>query len=178
MIRVSKFRRPSGYWYVRYWLAGRPVDESARTTTESAAEAYRVRREIEINTGFEPIRHAASEQLIGLYLQRRAAVRRPAERVVRSRGRGPGVVRHFFVDFPAVRGAEHLPRRPDLQVDHVRDPTRRAYVPVSSMVEGPAGPRLAVVLGSVHLKRRTESSQVRSTAYALCRFSGLREGGQ
>ena len=58
MTRVSKFRRSSGYWYVRYWLASQPVDESARTKSETTAEAYRVRREIEINVGVEPLKHA------------------------------------------------------------------------------------------------------------------------
>jgi len=27
MVRVSKFRRPNGYWYVRYWIGSDPVDE-------------------------------------------------------------------------------------------------------------------------------------------------------
>jgi hypothetical protein len=68
MIRVSKFRRPSGHWYVRYWLAGRPVDESARTKSESVAESYRVRREIEIGSGVEPLRHAEFSELMASYL--------------------------------------------------------------------------------------------------------------
>ena len=68
MIRISKFQRPQGYWYVRYWLGGRPIDESARTKSESAAEAYRVRREIEIDTGIEPIRHADVSELMHEYV--------------------------------------------------------------------------------------------------------------
>jgi hypothetical protein len=51
MIRVSKFRRPNGYWYVRYWTGAQPLDESARTKSETQAETYRLRREIEINAG-------------------------------------------------------------------------------------------------------------------------------
>lgn len=35
MIRVSKFRRRSGHWYVRYWIGGRACDESARTKSEA-----------------------------------------------------------------------------------------------------------------------------------------------
>ncbi|MDM8006006.1 MAG: hypothetical protein QUV05_07650 [Phycisphaerae bacterium] len=60
MIRVSKFRRPNGYWYVRYWSGAQPLDESARTKSESQAETYRLRREIEINAGKledPPIKH-------------------------------------------------------------------------------------------------------------------------
>ena len=89
MTRVSKFRRASGYWYVRYWLDGRPVDESARTKTESAAETYRIRREIEINAGIEPVKHADVGKLIPVYLDSmppKTTVnhRRAAERILRG----------------------------------------------------------------------------------------------
>jgi hypothetical protein len=54
MIRVAKYKRPNGYWYVRYFLAGQRCDESTKTTSESGAESYRLRREIEINAGRAP----------------------------------------------------------------------------------------------------------------------------
>jgi len=69
MIRVTKFKRKTGgYWYVRYWLSGRPVDESTRSKSESAAESYRLKRELEINAGIQPIRHADVGRLIEEYL--------------------------------------------------------------------------------------------------------------
>lgn len=69
MIRVSKWKRPNGYWYVRYWVDDRKIDESARTKSETTAEAYCVRREIEISTGFGPINHADTGELIPVYLE-------------------------------------------------------------------------------------------------------------
>lgn len=68
MIRVSKFRRPQGYWYVRYWIAGRAVDESARTQSETAAETCRIKREFEINAGIQSIKYANLEDLLERYL--------------------------------------------------------------------------------------------------------------
>lgn len=68
MIRVSKFRRPNGYWYVRYWSGAQPLDESARTKSETQAETYRLRREIEINAGIQPLRHGDVTELIDQYL--------------------------------------------------------------------------------------------------------------
>ncbi len=68
MIRVSKFRRPGGRWYVRYWVCGKPVDESARTKSEAIAERYRLRRDMEINAGIQPIKHAEMGQLIVRFL--------------------------------------------------------------------------------------------------------------
>ena len=68
MVRVSKFRRRSGYWYVRYWLGGRRVDEAARTKTESAAETYRIRREMEVNAGIQPLKHEGASTLIDRYI--------------------------------------------------------------------------------------------------------------
>lgn len=68
MIRISKFQRPNSRWYIRYWLAGRPVDESAKTESESAAEAYRIRREIEIGSGIETMRHAEIGDLTDFYI--------------------------------------------------------------------------------------------------------------
>ncbi len=64
MIRVTKFQRRNGYWYVRHWLAGQALDESTRTKSEPAAETYRLRRELEINAGIQPLRHAEIGQLI------------------------------------------------------------------------------------------------------------------
>ncbi len=46
MIRVSKLKRSNGYWYVRYWLSGQAIDESARTKSESAAETYHHERSL------------------------------------------------------------------------------------------------------------------------------------
>ncbi len=68
MVRVSKFKRKNGNWYVRYWVAGRPVDESARATSEAAAESFRIKRELEINAGIQPLRHAQLSDLIASYL--------------------------------------------------------------------------------------------------------------
>jgi hypothetical protein len=68
MVRLSKIRRSNGYWYVRYWLGGQAVDESARTKSESTAERYRVRREMEINAGIQPLKHAEMGALIERYL--------------------------------------------------------------------------------------------------------------
>ena len=69
MVRVTKFKRKSnGYWYVRYWIAGRPVDESIRSRSEPTAESYRLKREIEINAGIQPVRHAALAHLLTEYL--------------------------------------------------------------------------------------------------------------
>ena len=51
MVHVTKSGRSNGYWYVRYWIAGQPADESSRTKSESKAETYRIRREIEIANG-------------------------------------------------------------------------------------------------------------------------------
>lgn len=67
MVRVTTFRRPSGHWYVRYWIGGKPVDESARTKSESAAERYRIRRELEINAGIQPLKHAEMRNLVARY---------------------------------------------------------------------------------------------------------------
>lgn len=70
MIRVSKFKRQSNaYWYIRYWIGGRPVDESARTHSEAAAESHRIRREIEINAGIQPLRHAKLAEVISVYME-------------------------------------------------------------------------------------------------------------
>jgi integrase len=69
MVRVSKFRRPNGYWYVRYWIGSDPVDESARTKSETEAERYRVRRDVEINAGIQPIKHSDLDSLIIRYLE-------------------------------------------------------------------------------------------------------------
>ena len=55
MIRVPKWKRPNGYWYVRHWANGRKIDESARTRNQPTAASYRVRREIEINGGLSPL---------------------------------------------------------------------------------------------------------------------------
>lgn len=69
MIRVSKFQRQNSHWYVRYWMGGRPIDESARTRSEVGAETYRIRREMEINAGIQPIRHADLVDLTGRYIE-------------------------------------------------------------------------------------------------------------
>ena len=69
MIRVSKFQRPSGYWYVRYWLDGTLVDESTRTKRESEAESFKARREVEINAGIQPIKHSDVNDLILKYTE-------------------------------------------------------------------------------------------------------------
>ena len=71
MIRVSKFRRPNGHWYVRYWRGAQPLDESARTKSETQAETYRLRREIETHAGIQPLRHGDVAELIGQYLDAR-----------------------------------------------------------------------------------------------------------
>ncbi len=68
MVKVSKFRRKNGNWYLRYWIAGRPVDESARAKSEASAETFRIKRELEINAGIQPLRHAQLGDLIGPYL--------------------------------------------------------------------------------------------------------------
>lgn len=68
MIRVSKLTRPNGYWYVRYWVGGQAVDESTRTKSESAAEQHRLRREMEINAGIQPLKLAEVGDLIQRYL--------------------------------------------------------------------------------------------------------------
>ncbi len=68
MIRASRWKRPNGYWYVRYWVNGGKVDELVRTRSESAAVAHRVRREIELNAGYKPIRHADLGDLVEAYL--------------------------------------------------------------------------------------------------------------
>jgi len=68
MIKVSKWKRANGYWYVRYWLNGQPMDESAKTRTESKAESHRLRREIELNAGIEPLRHEEVNKLSKQYL--------------------------------------------------------------------------------------------------------------
>ncbi len=69
MIRVTKFQRSNGYWYVRYWLAAKPLDESTRTKAEAPAEAHRVRREIELNAGIQPIQYADVGNLVDPYLE-------------------------------------------------------------------------------------------------------------
>jgi len=69
MIRVTKFQRPNGYWYVRYWLSAKPIDESTRTKAEAPAEALRVRREIELNAGIQPIQYADVSDLVDPYLE-------------------------------------------------------------------------------------------------------------
>ena len=69
MIRVSKFQRQNSHWYVRYWMGGRPVDESARTTSEAGAETYRIRREMEINAGIQPIKHVDLSDLTSSYIE-------------------------------------------------------------------------------------------------------------
>lgn len=103
MVRVSKFRRPSGYWYVRYWVAGRPVDEAARTQSEQLAESYRLKREMEVNAGIQPLRHAQLRDLVRQYMDAlppgtSSSHRREAERILegflqvsgrRSRAGGP-----------------------------------------------------------------------------------------
>ena len=69
MVRVSKFRRRSnGYWYIRYWIGSTPVDESAKTKSESAAETCRIRREVELNAGIQPVKYADMADLILRYL--------------------------------------------------------------------------------------------------------------
>ena len=68
MIKVSKWKRANGVWYVRYWLNGQPNDESIRTRSESEAESHRLRREIELNAGIEPLRHEEVNELSNLYL--------------------------------------------------------------------------------------------------------------
>jgi len=70
MDRVGKFKRGSnGYWYTRYRIGGRPIDESARTQDEALAEHLRLRREIEINAGIQPLQHAEMDELVRLYLE-------------------------------------------------------------------------------------------------------------
>jgi len=68
MVRVTKFRRSNGVWYARYWLDGRRCAESARTQSESAAESYRLRREMELNAGIQPVRYSDVEGLAKRYL--------------------------------------------------------------------------------------------------------------
>ena len=67
MIRIAKFKRTNGYWYVRYWSGGRRVDEAARTKSESVAETCRIRREMEINAGIQPVKHGDVGELINRY---------------------------------------------------------------------------------------------------------------
>lgn len=69
MIRVSKYQRPNGYWYVRYWVAGRAVDESTKTKSDAAAETYRIKRDLEINAGIQPIKHGEVDQLAEKYIE-------------------------------------------------------------------------------------------------------------
>ena len=69
MVRVTKFRRPSGHWYVRFWINGQPTDESVRTKSEHIAETYRIRREMEINAGIQPLKHAEVGSLVVKYLK-------------------------------------------------------------------------------------------------------------
>lgn len=69
MVKVSKFRRKNGNWYLRYWIAGRPVDESARAKSEAAAESFRIKRELEINAGIQPLNHAPLTDLVASYLE-------------------------------------------------------------------------------------------------------------
>jgi len=68
MVRISKIQRKNGYFYLRYWNAGRPLDESTRTKNEAEAEAIRVRRELEMNAGFQPLQHADVGDLIARYI--------------------------------------------------------------------------------------------------------------
>jgi len=68
MVRVSKLRRKNGYWHLRFWMNGRSLDESARTQSEAVAETARIRREMEINAGIQPIQHGDAAELIGRYL--------------------------------------------------------------------------------------------------------------
>jgi hypothetical protein len=72
MIRVSKFKRSNGCWYLRYFLAGQLIRESAKTASEHDAETCRIRRELEMNAGIQPIRHANVDQLVKAYLITRA----------------------------------------------------------------------------------------------------------
>jgi hypothetical protein len=67
MVSVSRFRRPNGYWYVRFWINAQVVDDSARTKSETEAERYLLRREIEIGAGIQPIRHAHIDELLPVY---------------------------------------------------------------------------------------------------------------
>lgn len=67
MIRVSKLQR-KGHWYIRFWIGGKAIDESARTESESQAETIRIRREIELNAGIQPLQHADLRGLIEKYL--------------------------------------------------------------------------------------------------------------
>lgn len=89
MIRVAKYKRPNGYWYVRYFLAGQRCDESAKTTSDSGAESYRLRRELEINSGIQPLQHAEVWELVSRYLesmppQTSAKHRQEVNRVLRN----------------------------------------------------------------------------------------------
>ena len=89
MVRVNKLKRPNGYWYVRYWIGGQVTDESTRTKSESTAEQHRLRREMEINAGIQPIRHGNVADLVERYLevmppQTSAAHRGEAKRILRG----------------------------------------------------------------------------------------------
>lgn len=66
-IHIAKSGRSNGYGSVRDWIDGRAVDESAHTRNESAAESQRLKREIEINAGIQPIRHADVGELVETY---------------------------------------------------------------------------------------------------------------
>ena len=68
MIRVMKFKRTNGVWYVRYAVDARRVAESTKTRSESASETYRLRREMEINAGIQPVSHGELGDLIERYL--------------------------------------------------------------------------------------------------------------
>ncbi len=69
MIRVTRFKRKvGGNWYVRYWVDGRLVDESARTKNETEAIRVQARREVELNAGIQPIKHGDIGDLIERYL--------------------------------------------------------------------------------------------------------------
>lgn len=80
MVRVTKFRRSNGVWYVRYAMGGERAAESARTRSESVAESYRIRREMEINAGIQPVRHGDVGDLIGCYLEAMPPKTSPAHR--------------------------------------------------------------------------------------------------
>ena len=69
MIRVSKFKRSvGGYWYIRYWVGGRMVDESTRTKDETQATHAQIKREVELNAGIQPVRHGDVGALVDRYL--------------------------------------------------------------------------------------------------------------
>lgn len=80
MIRVAKYKRPNGYWYVRYFLAGQRCDESTKTTSDGAAESCWIRRELEINAGIQPVQHGDVRDLIARYLDAMPPKTSPAHR--------------------------------------------------------------------------------------------------